>query len=141
MMTLLAARRGAGSRPAGRPVPLWPISRPGRIRLAMESPASCTKRRFVMSILRNLAAANLPAHVRTEVQRMIVAGFDFARGRIVWPDVARHTSLPLRHKFDGGDELRRLIAVTARIHEPQRRAVPVGQRLPGQDRKSTRLNS
>ena len=62
---------------------------------------------------------------------MIVARQNLATGRVVGPQVDRHTALPFRHKGNGRDELAGLVTVACRINQPERRAVLGAQRLTG----------
>src|SRR5262249_60868460 len=91
------------------------------------------------SILGNLPTADLAPHARTEIQRMIVSGLDLPSRRIIGPEVACHAPLSLGDKFNGCDELRRLIAVARRVDEAKRGAVAIRERLAGhvQDHEDT----
>ena len=65
------------------------------------------------SILRDLAAGDFPAHPRSQIERMIVPGFDLARGRVIGTNVASHAALAFRDELDGRDELGRFVTVAA----------------------------
>jgi len=62
-------------------------------------------------ILCNLSALDLLAHVRTQIQRIIVARLDLSTRSVVRPNITGHAALSLGDELDRSDQLGRLVPV------------------------------
>ncbi len=62
-------------------------------------------------ILCNLSALDLLAHIKAQIQRIIVAWLDLSTRSVVRPNITGHAALSLGDELDRSDQLGRLVPV------------------------------